>query len=345
VLPCESPRHTLRFMEFSPKRAWTREQVFVQVRHPSPARIGVEPVKYKNDSAKRSDSESSTTRKMGSGSSKAERKQETFQRPTSQTGTHKAPTTRGPIADALVKFGLPCTNANQAPSTVNYAPPLSAPETWREVPHNMWVEEMHHAFEGGSLHPSMVHSCQNFQNQNHEVVPPILNTSPMGSGPHQASLQLPAIRPSELRAAQARHTPEALVGITTLLVRNIPARYSQQDLLERVWLPNGTYNLLFLPHSFKRNRSVGYTIINFTNSAYAQKFHRRWHGRKLADGSTTRPLSINAAPFQGFYDNMKYMSTSKVSLLRHSEFQPCVLHGAIRIDFKDALQSLGLLGS
>jgi len=145
--------------------------------------------------------------------------------------------------------------------------------------------------------------------------------------------------------AQARRSVEALVGKTTLVVRNIPARYRQQDLLKDFWVPDGTFDLFFLPHSFKLGHTVGYAIINFTRTSHAQDFHRQWHGKTLPGGSKITPLDILATRFQGFYENMKCLSTSGVIRTKGTRFHPVVFCGRRRIDFMAALLALNLPNS
>jgi len=52
--------------------------------------------------------------------------------------------------------------------------------------------------------------------------------------------------------------------VTTLMVRHIPARLSPAELVE-LWPPEDTYNLLYVPFSFKRNRRGGVAFINMVS--------------------------------------------------------------------------------
>jgi len=174
--------------------------------------------------------------------------------------------------------------------------------------------------------------------------PPLLSTSPLGPVERQASLQTPPAQQCDYEAAPVQRSNKALVGKTTLVVRNIPARYSQRDILKHWWVPDGTFNLLFLPHSFKLGHTVGYAIINFVSSADAQAFHNQWHGRQFTSGNKVKPLDIHASRLQGLYDNLKYLSTSEVMRIKNSKFHPGVFNGASRINLMDALLDLGLLG-
>jgi len=161
----------------------------------------------------------------------------------------------------------------------------------------------------------------------------------------QASQRDPVAHQSERETAQARRSLEALVGKTTLVVRNIPAGYTQQDMLSHVWEPNGTFDFLFMPHSFKLGHTVGYLFMNFTCTSHAQAFHRQWHRATLPGGRKAKPLDIHAACFQGLYENMKYLANSDVMRIKNPRFQPSIFNGTRSVNFFAVLQSLGLLES
>jgi len=115
--------------------------------------------------------------------------------------------------------------------------------------------------------------------------------------------------------------------------------------LNHVWEPDGTFDFLFMPHSFKLGHAMGYLFMNFTCTSHAQAFHRQWHRATLPGESKAKPLDIHAACFQGLYENMKYLATSDVMRIKNPRFHPSVFNGTRRVNFIAALQSLGLLES
>jgi len=171
--------------------------------------------------------------------------------------------------------------------------------------------------------------------------PPPPSTS-VGHG-CQAAMRQQVAHQNEQESAQARRSVEALVGKTTLVVRNIPARYTQQDLLNAVWVPDGSFDFLFLPHSFKLGHTMGYCFINFSSTSHAQAFHHQWHRAILPGGSRAKPLDIHAARFQGLYENLKYLSTSEVMRIKNPRFHPGVFKGACSVDFKAVVKGFGVL--
>jgi hypothetical protein len=83
-------------------------------------------------------------------------------------------------------------------------------------------------------------------------------------------------------------------AITSVVVRNIPSRYTAEMLLEE-WPIMGTYDILYLPTHAARNRCAGYAFINFTSSAAAHAFRDTWRKQHLDHfrSSKNKALSIS----------------------------------------------------
>jgi len=64
-------------------------------------------------------------------------------------------------------------------------------------------------------------------------------------------------------------------GVTTFVVRHLPAMFSLQKLLE-AWPPDGTYTFLYYPWKWTR---LGFAFINMTSHEAATEFIARWHGQ------------------------------------------------------------------
>lgn len=125
-------------------------------------------------------------------------------------------------------------------------------------------------------------------------------------------------------------------GLTTILVRNIPARLSYEQLL-RLWPPDGTYNLMYLPFNFESRRRCGHAIINMTSYEAAVNFISKWHGEKLVTCSRAKRLNIGVAPVQGFFENLRQLKKRSVSQLRQNEFLPMAFIGTQQMDIKALL--------
>jgi len=145
-----------------------------------------------------------------------------------------------------------------------------------------------------------------------------------GNGPHEQSFPEVGSKP-----------PRALPpGVTTLMVRNIPARFTPEKLLE-VWPVDGSYNLLHMPFNFQKQRRAGIAFVNMVSHEAAVEFAAKWHGRKLANVGGIKRLDIGAAEVQGFEGNLRNFKGSKI---KNDIFLPIAFNGTERLDIKALLQ-------
>jgi len=128
-------------------------------------------------------------------------------------------------------------------------------------------------------------------------------------------------------------------GVTTLVVRNVPARLSQEQLLQ-LWPPDGTYDLMYVPYSFKKQRRGGLVFINMVSHEAAINFATKWHGNKIPNISGAKRLDIGVADVQGFIGNLKHLKQSKIARMHNEQFLPVAFQGTQRLDFKPLLAQL-----
>jgi len=131
--------------------------------------------------------------------------------------------------------------------------------------------------------------------------------------------------------------PEA----TTITMTNIPARLSPEDLL-KVWPPDGTYNLMYIPYSIRRKSRCGIAIINMTSHVAAVEFMAKWQGHTLVPNMRGRScLDMKPARIQGFMNNLLHLKSSKVDRLQKEERLPLVFMGTRKLDVKALLAHVG----
>jgi len=130
-------------------------------------------------------------------------------------------------------------------------------------------------------------------------------------------------------------------GATTLVIRNIPARYTK-ELLMQEWPPDGTYDFLFLPFSFKLRRTAGYAFINFQSHGAAVAFHKQWHGKSLRDQGTARKLSVSAAGVQGLEENVRHVFALNGNRVQKTKFLPSVFNGVHEVPYAEVLEKMNL---
>lgn len=129
-------------------------------------------------------------------------------------------------------------------------------------------------------------------------------------------------------------------GITTLVIQNLPGRYSQDDVLN-IWPVDGTYDYMHVPYNLLQKRPLGYVFINFMTSDMAIEFQQNWHGKMLPGTCSNRkPLDVAAAEVQGRQANLELIKSRKIGQLGKAGFLPLVLQNGVRLDSKAILAEL-----
>lgn len=127
--------------------------------------------------------------------------------------------------------------------------------------------------------------------------------------------------------------------ITTMMLRNIPNKYTQNTLLQEIDSLGfaATYDFFYLPMDVHNRSNVGYAFINFELPQMAACFQRifsdhrfqRFHSRKIG--------SVCAAHVQGLDKNLRHFENRAVVQARNDQYRPIVWMGRVRIDFEDAV--------
>lgn len=134
-------------------------------------------------------------------------------------------------------------------------------------------------------------------------------------------------------------------GYTTVMLRNIPNRYTRDMLIDR--LNKGyeqQYDFVYLPIDFNSKCNVGYAFINFRVPAVAQRFMQEFHGAKtkhcLPGFSSAKICEVTYARVQGRDANMDNLKDEKFieKLTERPEWQPLFFddHGR-EVDFSKTL--------
>ena len=87
---------------------------------------------------------------------------------------------------------------------------------------------------------------------------------------------------------------------TTLMIKNIPNKFTREKLLEIMDKEfKGTYDLFILPKDGNKNRNFGYSFINFISSYYIPHFYHVFNGKKWTDTNSQKVCEITYSKFQG----------------------------------------------
>jgi len=131
----------------------------------------------------------------------------------------------------------------------------------------------------------------------------------------------------------------AQLPLTTLMVRNLPIRFTQ-DMLLNLWPNNGTYDLLYLPFNFRTKKNLGFAFINFVTPEFASDFRQRWH--KKSSGPDEFPsysnLDVIYAEVQGRLATLKQVSKRNKCRIRNVYFQPAIFVGDSRISMDEFME-------
>lgn len=107
-------------------------------------------------------------------------------------------------------------------------------------------------------------------------------------------------------------------GTTTAMLRNIPNKYTQQGLVERLHETGyrGKVDFIYLPIDFKNKCNVGYAFLNFRTAEacahFASEYHHANSRDKLPGYNSKKVCEVSVARFQGCEENTRRLQTSSV---------------------------------
>ena len=87
---------------------------------------------------------------------------------------------------------------------------------------------------------------------------------------------------------------------TTLMIKNIPSRYSQDCLLNIINIRyTGLYDYFYLPLDAKQFTNIGYAFINFINPNYIINFFKEFNQRRWELFKSPKICKLSFARLQG----------------------------------------------
>jgi hypothetical protein len=124
-------------------------------------------------------------------------------------------------------------------------------------------------------------------------------------------------------------------GYTTVMLRNIPNRYTREMLVKRLDESyKGQYDFVYLPIDFESTCNVGYVFINFRTPYSAATFLAEFHNaetKKVLPGfSSKKVCEVSYARVQGLEANIDNLRDEKFieKLAEKPEWQPLFLDAA-----------------
>mmetsp|Transcript_19141 Transcript_19141/g.49092 ORF Transcript_19141/g.49092 Transcript_19141/m.49092 type:complete len:479 (+) Transcript_19141:160-1596(+) len=123
--------------------------------------------------------------------------------------------------------------------------------------------------------------------------------------------------------------PEIPANYTTVMLRNIPNKYTREMLIKQLSLEFlGQFDFMYLPIDFKNKCNVGYGFINFRTPDACSRFVSQFHGvdvRKCLPGlNSKKVVEVTPARVQGLSENVRRLRNSPVmnQLMDHPEWMP-----------------------
>jgi len=134
-----------------------------------------------------------------------------------------------------------------------------------------------------------------------------------------ASAAMAAMQDSRAGGADAGAGPgipsPEWANVYTVMMRNLPNKYTQHMLLEELNKSGflGTFDFLYLPIDPDTNANRGYAFINFISPGSAWMLRMTYEGRKMSRFNSDKVVSVSPAALQGFEANYAHYSTARVS--------------------------------
>jgi hypothetical protein len=111
---------------------------------------------------------------------------------------------------------------------------------------------------------------------------------------------------------------------TTLMIRNIPNKYTQQMLLAEInQNHHGHYDFFYLPIDFKNKCNMGYAFINFMESTDIVSFYQEFNDQKWTNFNSEKVCAISYARLQGKQAMILRFQNSSL-LEKHESYRPLV---------------------
>ena len=98
---------------------------------------------------------------------------------------------------------------------------------------------------------------------------------------------------------------------TTVMIRNIPIKYTDQILTDALKEFNGKYDCLYMPYDYEKNGNKGYAFINFVNPLHILYFYEKFNDQKWAHFESSKICELNCAHFQGINEIQKHAKNYK----------------------------------
>mmetsp|Transcript_67390 Transcript_67390/g.161624 ORF Transcript_67390/g.161624 Transcript_67390/m.161624 type:complete len:516 (+) Transcript_67390:164-1711(+) len=117
--------------------------------------------------------------------------------------------------------------------------------------------------------------------------------------------------------------------VTTVMMRNLPNKYTQQMLLEELQEAGFTlqqdFDFFYLPMDHHNAANLGYCFINFCEPYLANLFSAAFEGKKMKRFNSSKTVVVMPASIQGYEKNYQYYSSTRVVQAEDPQYRPLFL--------------------
>jgi len=131
----------------------------------------------------------------------------------------------------------------------------------------------------------------------------------------------------------------------SFILRNIPNKYTQSELLEDLSEFAASIDFLYLPIDFKNSCNLGYAFINFADGPVADQFLEKYQNGHLARyPRSPKVLTVEHSRVQGNRANTKRFRNSSVMGVLAQEAKPMLFKNGKQIPFPQPMKALPPVG-
>ena len=113
---------------------------------------------------------------------------------------------------------------------------------------------------------------------------------------------------------------------TSIMIKNIPNKYSQQLLLEVIDKDyKGLYDFFYLPIDFKNKCNVGYAFLNFLRPESVVRFYEQYNDAKWGMFNSTKVCEVTYGRIQGRSALIQHFQASSVMSHEDARVKPVIL--------------------
>ena len=153
-----------------------------------------------------------------------------------------------------------------------------------------------------------------------------------GQGSQPFSVLTPTVNAPTVIPEDADMSLES--NYTTVMLRNIPNKYTQPTLLQALDAKkfDGLYDFFYLPVDYKNHCNMGYAFINFVSPDAARRFMQSFKGYQLP-AKSSKVCDTCWARVQGLKSNVEHYRNSPVNDLPDPEYRPLLFSKGVEVAF------------